>query len=69
MLLAGAALAANQFLKTEKGKQLKKDVSGKAGEWKDKLTEMVHKNRNGNNSLADSNPTGSSYTSGNSSPM
>ena len=46
LLLAGAALAANQFLKTEKGRQLRRDVTDKAGNLKEKLTEMV--NRSGN---------------------
>ncbi|HRO43130.1 MAG TPA: hypothetical protein PL009_09870 [Flavipsychrobacter sp.] len=68
LLLAGAALAANQFLKTSKGKQLKKDVSDKAGVWKEKLTEMVNKNTDGRHTDSDKNPTGNSW-SGTSSPM
>lgn len=44
LLIAGAALAVNELLKTEKGQKLKKDVADKAGVWKEKLNKMAHKN-------------------------
>ena len=63
LLLAGAAFAANQYLnKTEKGRQIKKDISDNAGKWGEKLKDYVS-NRNGNSSsdlFSDANPTGSS---------
>jgi len=61
LLLAGAALAANQFLKTERGKQLKKTVADKAKGWKDQMGNM----NGGRSSLEDSNPAGSSFSGGN----
>ena len=65
LLLAGAALAANQFLKTEKGKQVKRNVTDQAGRLKTKITDMVDKSKNGmNDTFSSSNPTGSSYTGG-----
>lgn len=70
LLLAGAAVAANQFLnKTEKGRQLKKDIADNAGKWKEKITDAVNKTRsNHSDTLDDSNPTSSSY-SGTGSPL
>jgi hypothetical protein len=71
LLLAGAAVAANQFLnKTEKGRQIKRDLTDNAGKWGDKLKDYVS-NRNGNGSsdlFSDANPTGSS-SRGSGSPL
>ena len=71
LLLAGAAFAANQYLnRTEKGRQIKKDLSDNAGKWGEKLKDYVS-NRNGNGSsdlFGDANPTGSS-SRGSGSPL
>lgn len=70
-MLAGAALAANHLLnRTEKGKQLKKDLADNAGKWKEKLSDMM--NRNGSNHtdlFAEDNPAGNSRGSGSGSPL
>mgnify|MGYP000936340021 CR=1 FL=1 len=66
LLLAGAVLAANQLLKTEKGKKLKKDVSDAAGKWKEKVTDMMNRERN---EMSDSHPSGSSASEGPNAPM
>ncbi len=65
LLLAGAAVAANQFLKTDKGRQLKRDVSDQAGKLKDKLSGMMDRSgHTSGRSDSGSTPTGSSFTGG-----
>ena len=46
LLLAGLAYAANQFLKTEKGKKLKNQLNEKAGHLKNKLNKEINTVRN-----------------------
>ncbi len=58
LLLAGAAYAANRFLKSEKGKQLKKEVSHKAEQLKGQWSEAMHKQKNGHTGLASDHPSG-----------
>ena len=70
-MLAGAAFAANHYLnRTEKGRQMKRDITDKTGKLGNKLKEYVS-SRNGHGSsdfLSDSNPTSSSGQ-GTGSPM
>jgi len=63
LLLAGAALAANEFLKTSKGKQFKRTAADKANQWKDKLTDMMQK-QDGQFGHTGSEPTDNAFNSG-----
>jgi hypothetical protein len=62
LFLAGAALAANQYLnKTEKGKQLKKDLADNGGKLMSKLNDLVkNKKAAGSDLFADANPASNS---------
>jgi len=62
LLLAGAALAANQFLKTERGRQLKRDLTDKAKGWKDQLSAGMNGR---SDSMDHSGPAGNSFSGGN----
>lgn len=61
LLLAGAAFAANQFLKTERGKQLKKNLTDKAKGWKEQLSETSGRS----DSMEHRGPEGSQFSGGN----